>query len=286
MSRKLLTVGVVVGLLATVVVCEHALQSIPEPDPLGKRLLYLPTPEILRMVSLGNEGLMADLLYIWSIQYYSQFDLREKFLYLETVFNLITDLDPLFFDAYRIGALIMSLQKYGDPAEHKAAVVRLYEKGIRNMPDSWELAEVAAWDAHLVLGDQELAVRWMGLAAERPGALPSVKRVYGRWRDNIHGWTIEDSIQYWQEVLSEATRKPDINLATSHLYDSYVTLDRRSLDPLLASFRARTGRCPDSWQPLIEARAVSQVPLDYLGNPYTIDQQSCTLVAHKRIRWD
>jgi hypothetical protein len=286
MSRKLVTVGVVVVLLATVVVCGYTLQSIPEPDPLGRRLLYLPTPEILRMASLGNEGLMADLLYIWSIQYYSQFDLREKFLYLETVFNLITDLDPLFFDAYRIGALIMSLQKYGDPAEHKAAVVRLYEKGLRNMPESWELAEAAAWDAHLVLGDQELAVRWMGMAAERPGALPSVKRVYGRWRDNIHGWTIEDSIQYWQEVLSEATRKPDINLATSHLYDSYVTLDRRTLDPLLASFRARTGRCPESWRPLIDARALGQVPLDYLGNPYTIDPETCTLVAHKRIRWD
>jgi hypothetical protein len=286
MSRALTTAVVVAVLLAAVVVLAHALQSIPEPDPLGKRLLYLPTPEILGLASLGNQGLMADLLYIWSIQYYSQFDFHEKFLYLETVFDLITDLDPRFFDAYRIGAMIMSLQLAGDPAEHKAAVVRLYEKGLRNMPDSWELAEVAAWDAHLVLKDQELAVRWMGMAAERPGSLPAVQRVYGRWRDDIHGWSIEDSIEYWQEVLDAAVRKPDINLATSHLYDSYVTLHRRSLDPLLASWRARTGRCPESWQPLVDARLLTEAPLDYLGNPYTIDPQSCTLVAHKRIRWD
>ena len=30
----------------------------------------------------------------------------------------------------------------------------------------------------------------------------------------------------------------------------------------------------------------ARAPLDYLGNPYTIDPESCTLVAHKRIRWD
>jgi len=282
--RRFLTLAAVLALGAVAVVSGQRLHAIPETDSLGKQLLYLPTPEILRLVSLGNQGLMADLLYIWSIQYYSQFALDEKFLYLETVFDLVTDLDPRYFDAYRIGALIMTLQRSGDPAQHKAAIARLYDKGLRNMPDSWELAEVAAWDAHLVLNDQELAVRWMKAAAERPGAPPEVKRVYGRWRDNIHGWTVEDSIAYWEEVVAEAKRKPDINLATSHLYDSYVTLHRRRLDPLLAAIRQRTGECPESWQEVVERGLLPEAPLDYVGNPYGIDRESCTLVAPKRIR--
>lgn len=286
MSRRLATLAAVLALGSIMVVSGLGLQAIPKQDVLGKQLLYLPTPEILKLASLGNQGLMADLLYMWSIQYYSQFELDEKFLYLETVFDLVTDLDPRYFDAYRIGALIMSLQKSGDPAQHKAAVVRLYDKGIANMPGSWELAEVAAWDAHLVLNDQELAVRWMKTAAERPGAPPEVKRVYGRWRDNIHGWTIDDSIAYWEGVVAEATRKADINLATSHLYDSYATLHRRSLDPLLASIRQRTGQCPESWQELVEQGLLAEVPLDHLGNPYGVDPSTCTLVARKRIRWD
>jgi hypothetical protein len=282
--RRLLTLAVVLALGAVAVVSGQRLHAIPRADSLGKQLLYLPTPEILKLVSLGNQGLMADLLYIWSIQYYSQFALDEKFLYLETVFDLVTDLDPRFFDAYRIGALIMTLQRSGDPAQHKAAIVRLYDKGLRNMPDSWELAEVAAWDAHLVLNDQELAVRWMRAAAERPGAPPEVKRVYGRWRDNIHGWTVEDSVAYWEGVVAEANRTVDIRLATSHLYDSYVTLHRRRLDPLLAAIRQRTGECPESWQEVVERGLLPAAPLDYVGNPYGIDRESCTLVAHKRIR--
>jgi hypothetical protein len=285
-SRCLATLAAVLALGSIMVVSGLGLQAIPKQDVLGKQLLYLPTPEILKLASLGNQGFMADLLFMWSIQYYSQFKFDEKFLYLETVFDLVTDLDPRYFDAYRIGALIMSLQKSGDPAQHKAAVVRLYDKGLANIPDSWELAEVAAWDAHLVLNDQELAVRWMKTAAERPGAPPEVKRVYGRWRDNIHGWTIEDSIAYWEGVVAEATRKADINLATSHLYDSYATLHRRTLDPLLAEFRQRTGKCPESWEELVEQGLLPEAPLDYLGNPYGVDPSTCTLVARKRIRWD
>jgi hypothetical protein len=282
--RRLLTLAAVLALGGVAVVSGQRLHAIPRADSLGKQLLYLPTPEILKLVSLGNQGLMADLLYIWSIQYYSQFALDEKFLYLETVFDLVTDLDPSYFDAYRIGALIMTLQRSGDPAQHKAAIVRLYDKGLRNMPDSWELAEVAAWDAHLVLNDQELAVRWMKAAAERPGAPSEVKRVYGRWRDNIHGWTVEDSIAYWEGVVAEANRSVDIRLATSHLYDSYVTLHRRRLDPLLASIRQRTGECPESWQEVVERGLLPEAPLDFVGNPYGIDRESCTLAARKRIR--
>jgi hypothetical protein len=284
--RRFLTLAAVLALGAVAVVSGQRLHAIPETDSLGKQLLYLPTPEILKLVSLGNQGLMADLLYLWSIQYYSQFAPDEKFLYLETVFDLVTDLDPRYFDAYRIGALIMTQQRSGDPAQHKAAIVRLYDKGLRNMPESWELAEVAAWDAHLVLNDQALAVRWMKAAAGRPDAPPEVKRVYGRWRDNIQGWTIEDSIAYWEGVVAEATRKADINLATSHLYDGYVTLHRRSLDPLLAAIRQRTGECPESWREVVEQGLLPEPPLDYLGNPYSIDRQSCTLMARKRIRWD
>lgn len=276
----------VAGLLAAVVLCEFFLHNTPQADPLGKRLLYLPSARMLKLVSLGNEGLVADMLYLWSIQYYSQFQFREKFLYLDTVFNLITDLDPLYKDPYRIGAMIMSLQSEGDRAQHKAAIVRLYEKGMAARPDDWEIAEIAAWDAHQVMQDQELAVRWMGEAASRPGAPSTMMRMYARWRDDIGGWTVEDSIAYWEEVVEASENNWERNLATSHLYDAYVNLHRRTLDPALQRFFRRTGRCPDSWQQLVDVGVVATVPVDALGKAYGIDPDSCTLVAHKKIRWD
>ena len=99
MKRRFVSLSIVVLLLAGAVLCAVKLEGIPREDPLGRNLLYLPSPEMLKILSLGNPELVADILYIWSIQYYSGFRPQERFLYLETVYDLITELDPLFFDA-------------------------------------------------------------------------------------------------------------------------------------------------------------------------------------------
>jgi hypothetical protein len=286
MRRALGAFTAVAVLLAIVVLSEINLRSIERTDPLGRRLLYLPSHEMLDLVSLGNEGLMADLLFLWSIQYYSSYRPDETFLYLETVYDLITDLDPLYFDAYRVGALIMMLDLHANPKVQKKAIERLFDKGLANMPDNWELAEVAAWDAHLQLRDPELALKYARIGAERPGAPHRLKRVYGRWSEQEDRWTISDSINYWEEVLAEATRWPEVVLSKNHLYDAYAKRDATVLDPMLADYRARFGRCADGWQQLIDLGWLNAVPLDYVGNPYRIDGDRCATQPHKRIRWD
>ncbi len=286
MRRVLGALTAAAVLLAVVVLSEINLRSIERTDPLGRRLLYLPSHEMLDLVSLGNEGLMADLLFLWSIQYYSSYRPEETFLYLETVYDLITDLDPLYFDAYRVGALIMMLDLHANPKVQKKAIERLFDKGLANMPDNWELAEVAAWDAHLQLRDPELALKYARIGAERPGAPHRLKRVYGRWSEQEEKWTISDSITYWEEVLAEATRWPEVVLSKNHLYDAYAKRDAAALDPMLADYRARFGRCADGWQELIDLGWLNAVPLDYVGNPYRIDADRCATQPHKRIRWD
>lgn len=286
MKKSIGVLAVMAALLAIVVVSGINLRSVGRTDPLGRRLLYLPSHEMLQLASLGNDGLMADLLFLWSIQYYSSYRPDEKFLYLDKVYNLITDLDPLYFDAYRIGALIMLLDRYANPKVQKKAIERLYDKGLANMPDSWELAEVAAWDAQLQLKDPELALKYARIGAQRPGAPHRLKRVYGKWSDEEGRWTVADSIAYWEEVLAEATRWPEVVLSKIHLYDAYAKRDAAVLDPMLARYRARFLRCPDDWQKLIDLGWLDRVPLDYVGNPYRIDVDRCVMQPHKRIRWE
>jgi tetratricopeptide (TPR) repeat protein len=279
---SLLVVAVLLGLA---IASEVRLRSLPRADPLDKELLYLPTPEMLKLLSLGNEGLMADLVYIWSIQYYSQFQPQERFLYLEKVYDLITDLDPKYFDAYRIGALIMSIQQQGDPVARREAVERLYDKGLENLPESWELAEVAAWDFYQVFGDHERGLKYAGMAAGIPGAPNRFLRLYGRWQDQEQAWTVEDSIAYWEQALAAATDRRDEILCRSHLYDAYARLHRRQLGAMLELYQDATGECPSDWQPLIDVGWISEVPKDYVGNPYLIDAEDCSLGWRKRIRW-
>ena len=170
MRRKLISIIFIVGLLAVAVTAEVRLGRIPVENPLGKDLLYLPSPEMVKILSVGNSGLAADILYMWSIQYYSGFQPNETFLYLDTVYNLITDLDPRFFDAYRIGALIMQIQTGGDQKQLQSAVQRLFDKGLKNLPQSWELGEAAAWDMYMRFKDRKAALHYAEIAARIPGA--------------------------------------------------------------------------------------------------------------------
>jgi hypothetical protein len=282
--RAARALAVLLVLLFGTIATEHRLRALPRPDPLGKELLYLPTPEVLRLLGMGNDGLMADALYVWAIQYYSRFDKRERFLYLEKVFDVITDLDPLYFDAYRLGALIMQVEAPGDLAEKKRAVTRLFDKGIAAMPDSWQLAETAAWDCYLGFRDTGLAVRYAEIAVRNPRAHHRVRRALGVWKDREDRWDIEDSIAYWQEALAEATTPGEELLTKSHLYDVIVARDREVLNPLLRSYRARFGTCPQRWEDLIVTGQLFAPPLDYAGNPYEIDPAACAIVANKKIR--
>lgn len=239
---------------------------------------------MVKLLSLGNPGLAADIIYLWSIQYYSLFNPSERFLYLGPVFNLITDLDPLFFDAYRIGALIMQIQTGGDQAQLKRVVRQLFDKGIRNLPDSWELAEAAAWDMHMRFRDREAALHYAEVAVERAGAPARIKRMVGVWRDAGNEWTVDDSIAYWRQAVDDAVDDYDRARCMSKLYDAVVLKDREVLDPRLGAFAAGTGSCAENWDELIRVGLLERVPLDLTGNAYGIDGEECLLVPLKKIK--
>ncbi len=284
MRRKLVSVTVVAVLLVATVLCAVRLGSVPRATVPGRDLLYLPSPEILKLTSFGHPGLAADALYLWSIQYYSQFQPHERFLYLEAVYNLITDLDPLYFDAYRIGALIMQIQVGGDDDKLEQSVRRLFDKGLRNLPDSWQLAEAAAWDMYIRFRDRRAALYYAEIGAGRAGAPARLKRIVGVWRDAENAWTIDDSIAYWRQAAADAVDAYDRGHCLSHLYDAIVLKDRQRLDHLLHEYAMHTGSCPGTWSALIASGMLRAAPADMNGTAYGIDPESCTIIAFKKIR--
>jgi hypothetical protein len=283
-KQRLLKISIVALILSVAVVSEIQLGRIPEEDPLGRELLYLPSPEMLKIMSLGNPGLAADILYLWSIQYYSLFKPHERFLYLETIYNLITDLDPLYVDAYRIGALIMQIQTGGDQQELKGAVRRLFEKGLRNLPENWGLAEAAAWDFFIRFRDRETAIYFAEMAVRHPEAPARIKRMVGVWRDKASAWSLEDSIAYWRRAVEDAEDEWDRTMCMNQLYDAVAARDRERLEPLLKTFAGRYGFCPSSWEDVVRAGALREVPRDAFGDPYGIGTETCGLVAFKKFK--
>jgi len=113
------------------------LDNIPRKTVPGSSFIYIPSGKFLKYATFGYSSLMADLIYVWSIQYFSDQKIPNRFDYLDHVFSIIAELDPHYFDAYQVGAIFavydardfrMDLSLSGRPL--RSDVI----KGLQNSP--------------------------------------------------------------------------------------------------------------------------------------------------------
>jgi tetratricopeptide (TPR) repeat protein len=159
--------------------------------------LYLPNGKLLPIVSLGYDNVMADVLWLYSIQYVmEQFWGRHKYVWLYHIFDLITELDPQFEAAYVQGAMFLGMMQ-GRPKK----AIELLEKGKRNNPDSWIYPAEQSFYSALQLRNRKQALEYLKEAASKPGSPPqlysrlaNLYRTMGKAELALRQWTqIEQS---------------------------------------------------------------------------------------------
>ncbi|MCD6451682.1 MAG: hypothetical protein J7L64_04910 [Acidobacteria bacterium] len=254
---------------------ELKLKTVP------KEPIYLPSGKYLKAIALGNNTVMADLLYLWSIQHYSIYTIKEhRFRYLEHVYNMITDLDPHYLDPYLIGALIMAKE-----GGFYQMAFRLLEKGMKNNPDAWILPVDAGFYAFQDLKDYELALYYFKKAAEIKGSPPFIKRliagIYERKNEN------QTALAFWTEIYRTAKEDWVKTIAYNHIYDLKIKIDLEQLRVAIELFKDQKKRLPRSLRELIKAGFLYQLPKDpegnnYLYNPRTGEVKSRTPFRLKR----
>src|SRR3989454_3389627 len=129
--RQIMALGALACLLAAIFV-QGRIEGL-KPGATAHPLLYLPSGKYLKVAALGFDGLLADLLYLWSIQFYGSYDIKDRYTYLERIYDqVITELDPHYLDPYLVGALIMTAE-----ARNPEMALKLLDKGVRANPDQW-----------------------------------------------------------------------------------------------------------------------------------------------------
>lgn len=263
-ARRMLVAALLVGLAVATGASEAALERQAQADP-GAELLYLPNGKYLKLLSLGYDSVLADAIYLWSIQYYSNYERRDRYRYVEHVFDgVITELDPHFVDAYWIGALILTVE-----AREVDAGLRLLEKGIDNNPEQWILAYLAAWEAYHA-GRFEQAGEYFARAAEIPGAPASVVRMRAGMRNKAGD--IGGAIRLWQEIAEDpASDARSVAIAKRQLRQLNVKFDLARLHDAIGAFRTDNGRFPQTLEELSRRGYIASVPRDPSGEDYRYD---------------
>src|SRR5262249_13101622 len=164
----------------------------------GHHLLYLPSGRYLKAVTFGYSGVAADLLYIWSIQYYSNYQIQDRYDYLDQIYRrVIAELDPHFVDPYLVGSMIMSMEAGRDDL-----ALPLLEDGMTKNPGEWILPFQAGFLCYQKLHDYGRARDYFERTLKIPGAPAPVKRLYAEMYNRLGDKRA--SLRYWSEIHDTA----------------------------------------------------------------------------------
>ncbi|MBN2346237.1 MAG: hypothetical protein JXO51_07580 [Candidatus Aminicenantes bacterium] len=277
MPRRLLAVVALAGLLLAAG-AQNRYDAVV--DYFGDRAAFvsLPSGQTLKVLSFGFQNLAADMLFIWSIQFYSTYHITNRFEFLERVFEVITDITPTYKEPYIVGALIMVYEAKDIPM-----ALRLLDKGARHNPGDWVFELDAGFYCYKYLKDFARAEAYYNRAAAQPGAPSFIRRMKAHMvylRDDPQAAT-----RMWLDIYRNAESTLERDSAFNHLYQIKAENDLPLLRDKIAVFRGRWGRWPDALPDLVRPGLLAALPRDFAGNDYIYDPQQGTVTAQRIFRW-
>ena len=128
---------VVLGLVA--VGTQVALEGMQTPT-VSESVSWVRSPALMRRLSLGFNDLWADVYWIRAVQFFGgtrlSKDETKNYDRLYPLLDITTTLDPRFNIAYRLGAILLA---EGSGAGSTDQAIALLEKGMREMPEKWQV---------------------------------------------------------------------------------------------------------------------------------------------------
>ena len=235
----------------------------------GEDVMYVPSGGPLRRLSLGYEGLLANIYWTRVVQYFGRKRLAHdtRFELLGSLLRVTTELDPHLLIAYRFGAIFLAEKPPGGAGRPEEAL-QLLRQGIVANPDYWrfwqDLGFIYYWD----LKDYPMAAKVYEIGSERPGAMIWMRAM----AVNVaaKGGSPETSRLLWVEICRNADSDSIRTSGLEHLkaIDAQMQLDR--LNQLLNQFSAQESHPAGSLEDLVAAGLLREIPRDPSGFSYEI----------------
>jgi hypothetical protein len=234
-----------------------------------EEVLYIPSPKVIKRLSLGYSGLLADIYWTRAVQYFgSKHKAKAKqYRILEPLLDATTTLDPKLIPAYEFGSVFLA-QKPPEGAGNPQAAADLVERGIRENPNSWRLYFDLGYLYWLELKDPSKASDAFARGAKVPGAHPWMNVMAAALAE--HAGETETAIYMWTNILN-STEDPALRAnAINRLRCLQVDAEVKILQDRADQFAAQTGRVPSGWLAMISAGWLRRIPLDPKSLPYQL----------------
>ena len=238
-------------------------------DIVLQEMLYIPSPKVVKRLSLGYSGLLADIYWTRVVQYFgARHQAKAKhYLILEPLLEMTTELDPELLPAYHFGSVFLA-QKPPEGAGDPQAAARLVEKGIRENPQAWRLYYDLGYIYWLELKDPARAADAFERGSQVPGALPWMHVMAAALK--AHAGETETAIYMWTNILKSTEDSRLKANAISRLRSLRVDSEVKLLQDRVDEFTQKSGHKPGSWQELISAGLLRRAVPDPAGHAYQL----------------
>lgn len=239
------------------------------PEATLEEVLYISSPKLIKRLSLGYDGLAADIYWTRAVQYFGgkHHVGAKQYELLAPLLEITTALDPHLLVAYEFGANFLSPQKPNGAGMPERAV-QLVENGIRANPDEWKLYYDLGFIYYLELHDYAKAADAFERGSTRPGAHPFLRILAANMAQ--HAGEIEMARMLWVTTY-ESTSDQNIKAnAKAHLKALQAENDVTQLEKMVNNYREVRGKLPASFAEMADAGMIQGVPLDPTGHPYKL----------------
>jgi tetratricopeptide (TPR) repeat protein len=228
-------------------------------------VLYISSPKLLKHLSLGYDGLLADIYWTRAVQYFGDHLDKgaEHYNLLAPLLEITTTLDPHLLVAYEYGTNFLAANG-GQPYR----AIQLSEFGIRNNPNEWHLYYGLGFVYYMELKDYAKAAESFLRGSRVPDAHPFLKVLAAQMAER--GGDIQTARMLWATTF-QTTKDRDIRgNAVAHLRALQVDEDVNTLEKLVSLYREKTGHPPQSFSDLESANLMRGTPVDPIGHTYKL----------------
>lgn len=253
------------------------------PELFNDETLYFYSGNTIKRMSLGLDGLVADIYWIRAVQYFgrklldadpnadigSLRDIRMDLL--APLLDIVVTLDPQHMSAYRFGALFL-------PERDFSAGVALLERGIEANPAEWQLYQDLAF-VYWQNGEHDKAAKYYDDGSKLPGAPWWMADLAGLMR--IRGASRESARRVYMGYLEDDDPRIS-NQAISRLKQIRSLDEQDAINSLLRQYTEEIGSCPSSLrilEPYFKSMGLEigseHIPVDPDGFPYVLNTEKC-----------
>jgi tetratricopeptide (TPR) repeat protein len=275
---NLVAIAVLSVSLAGAMAALYAIDRTPR-ESVAQEALYVRSSNVLRRLSLGYTGLLADIYWTRAVQYFGtqHHNGSSDFRLLAPLLEVTTELDPKLLPAYQFGANFLA-PKPPNGAGLPGSALALMKYGIAHNPDQWRLYYNLGFLYYTELKDYAKAADAFAQGAQLPLTNQFMSILAARMAQ--HAGEFDTARMLWFTAYQN-TKDPMVQEnAVEHLRALQVDEDVTRLEQVVEKYREKMGRLPLSMGDLERAGFIHGTPVDPKGGPYKLMPDGRIEVQH------